>query len=49
MRKEFQCPDCDNFFVLTYKSGDPVEYCPFCSSPLCLDDCNEFDEEEEND
>lgn len=47
MKKEHFCPSCDNSFTIKYKSGDPVQFCPFCSEELCQEDANFFEEDDE--
>lgn len=46
-RKEYLCQSCDNYFTLSYKGGDLVEYCPFCSEELEQADSNEFELDED--
>ena len=44
MKKELECAGCDNYFVISYKSGDPVTTCPFCGESMNPDECNEYDD-----
>jgi ribosomal protein S27E len=47
MRREHQCLECDNFFVISYKSGDPIVYCPFCGEALEIAESNDFAEDDD--
>lgn len=44
MKREHECAACDNYFVVSFKGGDLVKFCPFCGEELNPDDGNSFDD-----
>lgn len=45
MKKEIECSVCDNYFVIRFKSGDPVAFCPFCGDEINPDDGNDYEDD----
>jgi hypothetical protein len=48
MKKEFYCMECDAHFTVSMQKGFSVEYCPNCGAAICVDDCNDYDDDEDS-
>ncbi len=45
-KKEFYCYSCDNSFIITVNSDEPIKFCCYCSESLEEADFNEEEEDE---